>query len=268
MTALHVLAVCALLGATADEAQKETKLGEFLSTPRWSIAPEVSWFHYEEPGLMKEDGTFYGVRGTYTRWYPHAFENRILRIEGGFSAGRVDYDGSLQDGTPYQIEGNQDYLVNARLLWGPVWETATWANHFYYGLAYRYLQDDSTHDAAGYRRHSNYLYMPLGLRASRTLGGSWYLEAGAEVDVLLAGLQISEIPESDTDSSDVKNWQWPGLGLRGSVEARYKTESIDLALAPFVQYWWVDDSRLSASGWWYEPRNWSIQAGLNVIWRF
>jgi hypothetical protein len=264
----HVLVVCALVGTTPEDSQDNAKLGEILSAPRWAIAPEVSWFHYEEPGIMEEEGTLYGASVSYTRFYKEVFEDRILKLEGGVSAGEVDYDGELLDGTPYTINGNDDILVNARLLWGPLWHTDTWANYFHYGLGYRYLQDDSTHDPAGYRRHSNYLYLPLGVNAYRPLSGDWYVEMGGEIDLLIVGLQISEIPESPTDSSNVKNWQWPGAGARGSVELRHKTDSMDLAVAPFIQYWWLDDSRPSASRTWYEPRNWSLQVGLNVLWRF
>ncbi len=267
MNMLHVLVVCALFGA-ADDSQADRKLGEMLSAPRWSIAPEVSWFHYAERGDITEEGALYGVAASYTRYYPAVFEDRILKLEGGFAAGQVDYDGSLMDGTPYTIEGNDDYLVNARLLWGPLWHTATWANYFHYGLGYRYLQDDSTQDDHGYRRHSNYLYLPLGLKAYRPLGGNWYLELGGELDVLIVGLQVSEIPESPTDPSSATNWQFPGFGGRASVQARYKTDSMDVAIAPFVQYWWVDDSRPSVSRMWYEPRNWSIQIGADLIVRF
>jgi hypothetical protein len=268
MNALHILAVFALFGMAADNPQADQKLGEMLSSPHWAVAPEVSWFHYEEPGVMEEEGTLSGVSASYTRYYRAPLEHRILKLEGGISAGEVDYDGSLLDGTPYTIEGNDDLMINARVLWGPLWETATWANYFHYGLGYRYLQDDSTQDPAGYRRHSNYLYLPLGVKAYRPLTGDWYVTLGGEIDVLIVGLQVSEIPESETDPSHVRNWQWPGFGSRGSLELRHKSDSLDVALAPFLQYWWVDDSRPSKSRMWYEPRNWSLQVGLNLLFRF
>ncbi len=271
MSVFHAFMACALLGVTAEDPQATQKLGELLSAPRWAVVPEISWFHYEEPGLMEEEGTLLGLSASYTRYYRAAMADRILKLEGGIAAGEVDYDGGLQDGTDYTIEGNDDILINARLLWGPLWHTPTWANYFHYGLGYRYLQDDMSHDPLGYTRHSNYLYLPFGLRADRPLGGNWYVELGGELDVLIVGLQISEIPRSSTDSSNVENWQWPGFGARGSVELRYKTDSLDLAVTPFVQYWWVDDSEPVPAdpGYeWTEPRNWSLQVGMNLLVRF
>jgi hypothetical protein len=268
MSVLHVLVMCALMGTAAEDSSAQGKLGDWLASSHWGIAPEISWFRYEEPSHMREDGFLYGVTASYTRTSPAQYEDRMLRIEGGFSAGEVDYDGALMDGTPYTMEGNDDIMVNARLLWGPLWQSTDWANYGYYGLGYRYLQDDSSNDPAGYRRHSNYIYLPLGLKAFRTLGGPWYLEAGAELDVLLIGLQVSEIQESPTDTSNVENWQWPGFGGRFSVEARRKTEALDLGVAPFVQLWWLPDSALSSSHTWVEPRNWSVQIGLNLVVRF
>jgi hypothetical protein len=269
---IGILVTYALLAAGAEVPEAGMGLGERLSTPHWSIAPEVSWFHYEEPDIMEEEGMLYGVAVAYTRYTGSRFDDGIFRFEGGFSAGEVDYDGSLMDGTPYSSENNDDYLGNARLLWGPLWQTETWANHLYAGLGYRYLQDDSSDDPSGYRRQSNYFYLPLGARAYRTMGGDWYLELGGEFDVLLFGLQISEVEfSSEVDPNvtavrSVENWQWPGVGLRGSVAVRHKSASLDVAVAPFVQYWWVDDSA-SEDGL-YEPRNWSLQAGLNLILRF
>jgi hypothetical protein len=268
MNLLHVVVAGALLGAGANKLEESRPERELLPSSQWAVAPEYSWFHYEEPGLMEEDGTLYGVAVSYTSYYRKPLENRLLRLEGGVAAGEVDYDGQLQDGTPYEVTGNDEIMINARVLWGPTWQTAEWANQIYLGFGYRYLSDDSSHDPAGYRRHSNYFYVPLGARRDQRLGDNWILGLSGELDVLIAGLQVSEVPESPTDPSNATNWQWPGVGVRGVAELRCKAEWLDLSLAPFVQYWWVDDSQPSKSGLWIEPRNWSLQYGLQLIWRF
>ena len=127
MTVFHVLVMCALVGTATEDSPTEPKLGDWLSTSHWAIAPEISWFRYEEPTVMRDKGVLYGVTASYTRTSRAQYEDRMLRLEGGFSRRPGGLRRPLMDGTPYTIEGNDDYLVNARLLWGPLWQTATWA---------------------------------------------------------------------------------------------------------------------------------------------
>ena len=245
MDVLQVLVFCALFGAAAGDSQANDASNDSRSMSRWEIAPEVSWYRYEEPGVMTNTGVLYGVAGAYTRF----LDPKFLRLEGGLSVGEVEYDGSLLDGTPYTSGGNRDLLANIRILGGRLWQTGTWDTQLYLGLAYRYLNDDSTQDWAGYNRHSNYFYVPLGLKGYHDLADHWQLGLGGEVDILLIGVQISDMGDG---SSPVTNTQWPGLGARASVEFRRKMGKVDFAAAPFLQYWWVDESSISEDGW-YEP---------------
>jgi len=258
MNAIRMLAVGVLLGTAATGLGAREDTEKALTAPTWEIGPEVSYFRYEEPGTMKDTGVLYGVTGAYT----HSRYSRLFRIEGAFSFGLVDYEGALDDGTPYTMHGNHDYLLNLRLLWGQEWGAAGWDNRFTVGFGYRGLNDDSSQDPHGYDRQSNYLYLPVGLKACHELANHWQIGLGGELDILLIGIQFSGIYED----SVLTNVQWPGFGARASVELRHKGRPIDLALAPFIQYWWVDDS--SVSDGWYEPRNHSFQYGLGLIWRF
>jgi len=258
MSVCQMLAVCIMLGTAAGEQKANADPEETLTAPRWEIAPEISYLRYEEPGVMKNRGILYGVAGSYTRYR----ERRLFRLEGGFAVGEVDYEGSLLDGTPYTMEGSHDYLFNLRLLWGRLRQTDAWDTRFYAGLAYRGLNDDSTQDAAGGDRQSNYLYVPFGLKTYHALADHWQVGLGGELDALLAGVQIYNVG----GGSYATNVQWPGFGARASVELRHRGRSADLALSPFVQYWWVDDSTTSHG--WYEPRNNTLQYGLSLIWRF
>jgi hypothetical protein len=248
-----------MLGTTVGAESAQEPVEDILSPARWEIAPEISYFQYEEFDTMKDKGFFYGVSGAYTRYH----RRHLFRVEGSFAFGLVDYEGALDDGTPYTMNGSRDFLLGLRLLWGRPWEAQEWDNLFYGGLGYRGLNDNSTQDPSGYDRQSNYFYLPLGLKAYRTLDGRWMLGVGAEFDILLLGLQFSGI----YDNGVLTNVQWLGVGARFSVELRHRGESADLALAPFFQYWWVDDSNVSSDGW-YEPRNQSFQYGLSLIWRF
>jgi hypothetical protein len=133
-------------------------------------------------------------------------------------------------------------------------------------LAYRYLGDDSSHDPSGYKRHSNYFYLPVGYERGQKLSEGWYLGLGAEFDLLLYGLQRSEI--GGGGYVPVRNNQdfGSGYGLRGTVEIRHQGPTLDMSLAPFIQYWWVDDSDVDQG--FYEPENNSTQIGLDVIFYF
>jgi hypothetical protein len=259
MNVCQILMACLLVGTVTDDPQANEVLEEALSGPRWEIAPEVSFFRYREPGVMKDSGLLYGTGVAYTRDRPRG----LLRLEGSFSFGLVDYEGSLMDGTPYTMEKNRDYLLNLRLLRGYPWQACDWDNQFYAGLGYRGLNDDSTHDWAGYDRQSNYLYVPLGLKTYHGLAGHWQIGLGGELDLLLFGLQFSGTTE---EGDPVINLQFPGFGARASMELRHKTKSLDLAIAPFAQYWWIEESNTSHG--WYEPRNNTFQYGASLIWRF
>jgi len=258
----QVWAVCVLLTAANEPGMR---LEEPLAATRWEVAPEISWFRYEEPGVMKETGLLYGVAGAYTRTHGY---NRLFRLEGEFAFGFVDYVGSLNDeaNTPYRMEDSRDYLLNVRALWGRTWQEGGWDSRFYGGLGYRGLNDDSRHDPHGYDRQSNYLYLPLGVKGYYPLAGAWELGLGGEFDLLLLGVQLSGM----SDGGVLTNVQWPGFGARFSLEFRHRTDSADVAFAPFLQYWWVDDSSVESytGEEWYEPRNSSVQLGASLIWRF
>ena len=259
MGTLQILVVCAFLGVGGDDSSKDSVSAEVMTGPRWQVAPEISWFRYEEPGVMRDEGTFYGVAGSYTRPRQKGF----FRVEAAFSVGLVDYEGALQDGTPYSMEDSVDLLLNLRLLGGYPWHGGSWDNQFYAGFGYRFLSDDSTSDPAGYERMSNYFYVPLGVKGYHALRDGWRIGLGGEFDLLLLGVQISYIGESQPQV----NAQWPGFGGRASVELRRTDSKLDIAFAPFIQYWWIDESSTSSEGW-YEPSNNTVQYGLDLIWRF
>jgi len=272
---LQVLATCIVLafatgsvyGVVMPEAEAAEGPADAFFMTSWTVGPQISSFHYEEPGLMEEDGVLYGVVFSTTSFL-RASESRdmLLRFEGGIAAGEVDYDGELMDGTPYKADGNKDVLANVRLLWGCVWHDQVCSNQVYGGLGYRYLGDDSSDDPTGYKRHSNYFYLPVGYERGHKLSEGWYLGLGAEFDLLLYGLQRSELFGGGYEP--VRNDQdfGSGYGLRGTVEIRHQGKTLDMSVAPFIQYWWVDDSDVDHG--FYEPENNSTQIGLDLIFYF
>ena len=218
------------------------RISESPASRAWRIAPEVSHYRYEEPGVMTNEGTLYGVVGSYT------FHDRRGRQTGGArptdamtrspgprsdstagsAPGEVDYDGSYMDGTPLSTSGTDDFLLDVRLLWGREWRPARFFDAVHAGLGYRYLNDDSSAQLGGYERESNYLYVPLGARKDVELTSRWDLALTGEFDVLLIGRQISHL--SDVDPGPARRPELAmarirGGSLRGSSPRRRGTST-------------------------------------------
>ena len=270
----------------------------------WEAGPELYYFKYKEAGFMEEEGTFYGAHVGFTlrNWLPNspeqsseamdiAFYKWMLRGEGRFALGEVDYDGGIGS-TPLTINNLDDRTFGVRLLTGPDFVTENTIFTLFTGIGYRYLHDDlrtSSVDIAGplfggggYERESQYLYLPLGAQMTSQLGGGWFWGASAELDILIWGNQRSHIPiilvEEDPDNPGTlipvvpaegwdftDNYQPRGYGLRGSVRLEKKGDTIDLIIEPFVRYWDINESDLDFSITGLEPTNSTLEAGVRVM---
>ena len=236
------------------------------------IGPEAYYFKYEEPGLMEDTGMFYGavIGYTYRGWVPTSpgkapsQSKGMIRAEGRCAFGRVDYDGQLMDGTPYKIDNIDDYVVETRLLFGADAQDGDRLTTFYTGIGYRYLNDDSSSDPAGYERESNYVYLPLGCQVGCSLRDGWSWGGTAEFDLLLLGNQRSHL--SDVGLFDVDNSQKKGIGCRGSIRFQQKNKNRVFIIEPFIRYWDIGKSEVSSLG--YEPANETIETGIQLIWKF
>jgi hypothetical protein len=271
--------VSILLAGLAHAEDRNSELPEFFRPHAFEIAPEVYFFRYEEPDIMKDEGVFYGLTASLTHRRErgrseHAVSWSTLKVEGRFDWGQVDYDGALMDGTPYEMHGIDDYVAGVGLLRGFEWDPTPFISGFHIGIAYRYLNDDSSSELYGYQREANYLYMPIRLEAIAGSRHPLQVAFLAEVDVLLVGLQIShDLPVQDPITRDVwiqnvYNVQLPlsGVGAQGSIVLRYRSRPIDVAAGPFVRYWYIGQSQESHD--YVEPENNTLEVGAHVIVRF
>ncbi|MBP7052110.1 MAG: hypothetical protein KBE65_13930 [Phycisphaerae bacterium] len=274
MVGRAALVACILLAGGAG-AYGEDQTSESLGPRVWKIAPEVSRYKYREPGVMTNEGTLYGVVASCTFHglgrsvlTPFGTDgNETLAIEGRLGFGEVDYEGSDMDtGTPISMGGNDDFLIDLRVLLGSECLAAKGLDMVYAGLGYRYLNDDSSSQLGGYERESNYLYIPLGLRPDIKLTTRWTLSPTCELDILLIGHQISHLSDADPQKPTVRTWQWPGFGAGLFLDLRHRGRHVDFALAPFLRYWWLADS--STSEGYYEPENNTFEYGLSLVGRF
>jgi len=238
------------------------------------IGPEIYHFKYEEPGLMKEEGMFYGVRFglTYRDWpIPEIKTSKpdgggMFRAEGRLAFGRVDYDGALVGGTPYKINGIDDFAFEGRLLLGQDHLAEEVLSTLYFGVGYRYLNDDLATDPAGYERESNYLYVPFGFNFDIGQKVGWSLGFGAEFDLFVFGRQDSHLSDYSPLLPDVHNDQHSGYGYRASVKLQNKSKGEIFIIEPFLRYWDIGKSEEDPLG--YEPSNETTEFGLQLIWLY
>ena len=243
------------------------------------IGPEVYYFKYEEPGLMEDEGVFYGVRFGYTfrEWTPSSPKEStsdggaMFRAEGRLAFGQVDYDGQLSDGTPYTIDNIDDYVFEGRLLLGADMLRGDTFNTLYAGIGYRYLNDDPSFDPAGYERESNYLYVPLGYQFDSSRKAGWSFGFNAEFDFFIVGYQRSHLSDFSPAYDDVEDRQESGYGYRASVRFQHKSEDAIFVIEPFFRCWDIDDSEVtydSLGGAGLEPANETTEVGIQLIWMF
>ncbi len=233
----------------------------------FEVGAALSTITYKEPGTMEESGEMFGVVGSYT------YRNGIMmKVEGSYAYGQVDYDGALQDGTPYQYDGIDDYLFELRGLIGYDFVLSpTTTITPYCGLGHRYLQDDAGEMPVGYDRESEYSYSPVGVTTKTDLENGWYVGVTIEYDIFLSGTQTSHMGDVASWIGDVENDQNDGYGVRGSLVVQNQ----NLVIEPFFRYWDIDESDPVVIGVignqfvaLFEPENNSTEIGLKVAWKF
>jgi len=256
-------------------------LDRVLRRSSFDIGPELYSFKYKEPGFMEEEGLFYAVRLGYTgrNWVPSAPGESLpgggmmFRAEARIAYGQVDYDGSVQDlqtgdTSPLTVDNIDDFAFEGRLLLGADRLRGEILNTLFTGIGYRYLYDDLSTHPAGYRRESNYLYVPLGYRFDGDRQVGWSFGFGAEYDVFIMGNQRSHF--SDVGLTDMDNRQDSGYGYRASVSLKYKNNDAIVVIEPFFRYWDIDKSETERAFWGsaYEPANETTEYGIQFIWMF
>lgn len=140
----------------------------------------------------------------------------------------------------------------------------------YIGIGYRYLNDDSSFDPAGYERESNYIYSPIGINFITNLGNSWSMGVIGEYDYFWWGKQKTHWGDIVPGVDVMENRQKKGYGLRGSIALEKKYKKVIFEGGPFIRYWNIKQSEIESItyygiptglvGW--EPKNNSTEVGV------
>lgn len=231
-----------------------------ISRTEKEISLSLSAYQYQEPYVMSSKGGKVGVDLHATKaWQNESFIRADLR----YAFGLVDYQGS---GTSTR---EPDWYVEARGLFGKDWAFNNVILSPYSGIGYRYLFNDArgitSTGYSGYRRESNYLYLPVGVIHRSKLNNQARLVNTLEFDYLLAGRQYSRLSDTGLGYGDAKNEQNSGYGLKWSVIY----EKDNWTIGPYSHYWNIGRSvteRLiqngSPVGVVWEPANNTVEFGL------
>lgn len=221
----------------ADDTQMVIKM---VIKYDFELGIEYAIYKYEEPGIdVKLDGGEYSTNFALTG---RSKANALFgRLEGRLGYARVDYDGSLSDGTPFTDEGDDRHL-EARALAGRDFPLGASILTPYFGMGYRYL-NDNLESAYAYEREISYLYSPLGIRTLSPLGMDWEWGVNLEYDIFWSGTVKTHLSDVNPLFNDLKNNQDQGLGTRCSLYLKKKmNDRFSLVIEPFFRYWDIEDS--------------------------
>ena len=241
----------------------------------WDLGAEISYIKYKEPDVMKQEGAMYGISGSYAGFGQFLSKNFMLKLEGKWSWGQVDYENSGS------IDDIDDYILEFRGLGGYSYPLLdTFIVRPYFGFGYIYLNDDisgmiSSTGARGYKRESNYIYSPIGIELMAALENRWFIGLTLEYDHFWIGVQKSHLSDADPSFNDLENDQNKGYGLRAAARIQKKGERIDFAIEPFIKYWNIkksEEQTITYSGllwgFGYEPKNNSTEIGGKIAIKF
>lgn len=250
------------------------------------LGTELSYIRYAEPNLMKQKGYMYGMYSSAT--YRNSTNEDIKSISDIFSddnkVNMFKLDAKISWGTvDYESEGTgtiddiEDYMFEGRGVAGydiPIFKSSRITP--FIGFGFRYLNDDSGGRTSstghfGYKREARYTYMPFGIETHTPFNNGWNLDMVFEYDLFLGGKQKSYLGDAVAGLNTVTNEQNDGYGLRGSIKIQKETEKLGFSFEPFIRYWNIDDSEVSAitfsgsivgSG--VEPKNNSTEYGVKL----
>ena len=234
-----------------------------------SIGVQAYWYKYEEEVddsfFMSNEGEKYGVSASYAV----VFDENYLLVEGRYATGDVEYKSASGTGDV------SDDVYEVRLIGGIEREIDTYLLGSYIGIGYRFLENDLRDlGAGGYRRESQYLYIPIGITNRFHIGKDARISTSIEYDILIWAEQKSYL--SDVSAAygalygDPVNEQKSGYGIRLSTAY----ELVDWSIGLFFNYWDIDDSEKNTytdgitTYTLYEPKNDTKEIGIEIKYKF
>lgn len=254
------------------------------------------------------NGFEFGAQGSWYHYQEHVVANQeFMHIEGGKGGLTVDANKVFHDGTfiganargayghenytggdmnlltgqtiPSKHDDEDDMLLEGRLLAGhdfvfDHYQEGNFSLSPYAGFGVRFLYNNASgqdsNGVNGYKRYSQYLYLPVGVTPRFRLTDDSRISINTEYDHLIYGWQVSQLADSQPGSRDLVNNQYDGYGLKAS--AMY--ERAAWSVGPFFNYWNINQSNSGCARYAYyyiacgfEPHNQTMEYGLQVRYR-
>lgn len=244
--------------STSSAAGKSTETGN-------ELAISLGLYRYEEPGLMSLQGLKSGFDLRTTKAYPA--RRTYLRGELRYAGGTVDYNSNGSGSSNRE----PDWYFEGRALIGRDWLLRTATVSSYLGLGYRFLFNDgrgiTSTGAAGYRRESTYIYLPVGVIFRNELQSGNEMVSSLEYDHLLSGSQFTKLSDTGLGYSDLNSKQTDGYG----VKLRFSYVTKEWSAGPYLHYWNIADSSTDPiyrngilDGYGTEPQNKTTEIGFEL----
>lgn len=262
MAAIIITMLLVTTTARAEPPTLNTRTGS-------DIGLSISSYQYQEPGIMSLKGSKIGL-DLHTAQALQ--DEQFMRVELRCAFGLVDYN-SNRTGS---ASGEYDWYIEARGLVGKDWVINDAVLAPYTGLGYRFLLNDGRGNTStrnwGYRRESNYFYLPIGIIHRMALPDRAKLVSTLEYDHLLAGKQISRLSDGGQGDADLTNKQTSGHGLKWSI--LYGQDN--WAIGPYAHYWNIGQSDVApeirngipTGRGLLEPKNNTTEFGLKASQKF
>lgn len=269
MTQILKAAVIALMGGMLWMLPT-LSLAQLPTQPGFEAGGQFSRYWYAEP--VAPPILIWGKKTAITGAYTFTKDEWFVKGDARYAYGKLQY-ASIYSGTKKSIP---DCSTEVRLIAGrDFFASDSISVSPYAGVAYRNLFNDlrglTSTGAIGYRRYSQYWYIPVGLTSRIGVTDTWLIIPTLEYDYLINGQQDTKLSDTNLGFTDVRNKQKEGFGVRGSVMLEKGNEKGSWSFGPWLHVWKIkktDPAPIGMNFIAWEPNNKTVEVGLEVRYRF
>lgn len=241
---------------TESYSYKEPHMDHSMSLKGHKVGASIEWIgkrFLESAGLMDEgDRTF-------------------ATFEARFMTGDTQYNGYLQSigpdpsgvqpyivtYTPFQVNNVPDWYLEGRVTLGRAYDFMDIGEIWpYIGFGYRRLVNnmEKVDPDSGYKRISQYYYIPIGFSLRRDFDSGFKISLTSEFDWLIHGEQASHLGDiiaqmyPGVETNYVYNNQRKGWGARFSLKVDVPvSQRTGIFVEPYFRMWKIQNSGLGES---------------------